>query len=64
MAAALMLASCSAADADPEPGEATVGEARALEQASEMLDERPAASEGSAAERTPSPAASATPRQP
>ncbi|HEU4650209.1 MAG TPA: hypothetical protein VFS49_02235 [Croceibacterium sp.] len=38
--AALALASCGAGDDDPAPGGVTVGEARALEEAAEMLDER------------------------
>jgi hypothetical protein len=38
--AALALASCGGGDNDPGPGGVTVGEARALDEAAEMLDER------------------------
>jgi len=34
------LAGCGAGDDDPAPGNATAGEARALENAAEMLDQR------------------------
>lgn len=36
----LMLAACGAADTDPGPGGVTVGEARALDEAAEMLDQQ------------------------
>jgi len=36
------LASCGPAENDPGPGGVTVGEARALDEAAEMLDERQA----------------------
>lgn len=39
-AAALALAGCGAGDNDPGPGGVTVGEARALDEAAEMLDEQ------------------------
>lgn len=39
-ATALAAVSCGAADNDPGPGGVTVGEARALDEAAEMLDER------------------------
>lgn len=39
-ATALAAVSCGAADNDPGPGGVTVGEARALDDAAEMLDER------------------------
>ena len=39
--AALLLASCQK-DTDPGPGGVTVGEARALDEAAEMLEKRPA----------------------
>jgi len=35
---ALLLAACGAGDNDPGPGGVTVGEARALDEAAEMLD--------------------------
>lgn len=41
-ACALAAMSCGAADNDPGPGGVTVGEARALDEAAEMLDERKA----------------------
>ena len=41
-ACALAAVSCGAADNDPGPGGVTVGEARALDEAAEMLDERKA----------------------
>lgn len=37
---ALLLAACGAGDNDPGPGGVTVGEARALDEAAEMLDEQ------------------------
>ncbi len=38
IAFALLLAACGANDNDPGPGGVTVGEARALDEAAEMLD--------------------------
>ena len=38
--AALLLAGCGSGDDDPGPGGVTVGEARALDEAAEMLDEQ------------------------
>lgn len=38
--AALALSGCGESDSDPGPGGVTVGEARALEEAAAMLDER------------------------
>lgn len=38
--AVLLLAGCGPNDTDPGPGGVTVGEARALDQAAEMLDEQ------------------------
>ncbi len=40
LAPILMLAACGAADNDPGPGGVTVGEARALDEAAEMLEAR------------------------
>ncbi len=37
---ALLLVSCGPAQNDPGPGGVTVGEAKALDEAAEMLDER------------------------
>ena len=39
---AFALVSCEPADNDPGPGGVTAGEARALDEAAEMLDEPPA----------------------
>ena len=36
----MLLSACGAADNDPGPGGVTVGEARALDEAAEMLDSR------------------------
>ena len=38
--AVLLVAGCGPADTDPGPGGVTVGEARALDEAAEMLDEQ------------------------
>ncbi len=38
--ALLLLSACGAADTDPGPGGVTVGEARALDEAAKMLEER------------------------
>ena len=38
--AATLLAGCGAGDNDPGPGGVTVGEARALDEAAEMLDKQ------------------------
>ena len=40
LAAVLLLAGCGADETDPGPGGVTVGEARALDEAAEMLDEQ------------------------
>ena len=40
LAASLLLAGCGPNDTDPGPGGVTVGEARALDEAAEMLDEQ------------------------
>ena len=40
LAAVLALSACGQSDTDPGPGGVTVGEARALDQAAAMLDER------------------------
>lgn len=59
-ACALAAMSCGAADNDPGPGGVTVGEARALDEAAEMLDERNADPAGAVADQ---PAAENTPAQ-
>ena len=58
-AGALALAGCGAGDNDPGPGGVTVGEARALDDAAEMLERQrlPAAATSAPA---PSPGAGAT----
>lgn len=38
VAAGLLVASCGPGDNDPGPGGVTIGEARALDEAAEMLD--------------------------
>jgi hypothetical protein len=40
LAAILLLSACGSGDNDPWPGGVTVGEARALDEAAEMLDEQ------------------------
>jgi hypothetical protein len=40
LGAALLAAGCGPNDTDPGPGGVTVGEARALDEAAEMLDEQ------------------------
>ena len=40
LATGLLAASCGPGDNDPGPGGVTVGEARALDEAAEMLDEQ------------------------
>jgi hypothetical protein len=40
LAAALLLAACGERDTDPGPGGVTVGEARALDEAAEMIEAR------------------------
>lgn len=40
LASLALLAGCGANDSDPGPGGVTVGEARALDEAAEMLEER------------------------
>jgi hypothetical protein len=56
--AAAALAGCGASDNDPGPGGVTVGEARALDEAAEMLDEQRLPSEAAA---SPAPTSSPEP---
>lgn len=49
----LFLASCGPAQNDPGPGGVTVGEAQALDDAAEMLDERNAPLEDEASNTEP-----------
>ncbi len=58
-----LLAACSPSDSDPGPGGVTVGEAKALDDAAEMLEQRrlpPKAIAPTAPGAGPSPSASAT----
>jgi hypothetical protein len=57
LAAALLAAGCGPNDTDPGPGGVTVGEARALDEAAEMLDEQRLPPEA-----LPTPAPAATPQ--
>ena len=59
LAAALLLAGCGPSDTDPGPGGVSVGEARALDEAAEMLDEQRLPAEAlppAAEESAPEPA--------
>ena len=63
-AAALLLAGCGPNDTDPGPGGVTVGEARALDEAAEMLDEQrlpPEALPSAEPGATPGPGPAETP---
>ncbi len=55
----LLLAACGPNDSDPGPGGVTVGEARALDEAAEMLEERRLPPEALPS-ASPSPTTSAT----
>lgn len=59
----LSLAACGPADNDPGPGGVTVGEARALDEAAEMIEQRrpPANVLPSPSAPAPSPGAGAVP---
>lgn len=59
LGALAVLSGCGDADTDPGPGGVTVGEARALDQAAEMLDQQRLPNEA-LAEPSPSPAATET----
>jgi hypothetical protein len=56
LAAGLLMASCGPGDNDPGPGGVTVGEARALDEAAEMLDAQQAP-DATAEDRPGEPAA-------
>jgi len=62
LAALLALAGCGSNDTDPGPGGVTVAEAKALDEAAEMIDSRKppseALTEGATASDAPSEAAS------
>lgn len=51
------LSSCGPAENDPGPGGVTVGEARALDEAAEMLDERQANPDAATQPQAEAPAA-------
>lgn len=51
----LALAACGPADSDPGPGGVTVSEAKALDEAAAMLDERREAAEAGKAEAVATP---------
>lgn len=53
------LAACGPAENDPGPGGVTVGEARALDEAAEMLDERQANPDAATEPKVDAPAAAA-----
>jgi hypothetical protein len=62
--ALLSLAACGKADNDPGPGGVTVGEARALDEAAEMIEQRRLPAEAlrsPAASQAPNATASAAP---
>lgn len=72
LALAVLAVGCGKKDTDPGPGGVTIAEAKALDQAAEMLeqrrlppaatqDDKPAAKASPAAQPSPSPGASATP---
>ena len=62
MLAAVLLAGCGENDTDPGPGGVTVGEAKALDEAAEMLDEQKLPEDALASPTpTPSPQANETP---
>lgn len=56
MSSAIMLSACGPAENDPGPGGVTVGEAKALDEAAEMLDEQNAPLTEPALQVTDSPA--------
>jgi hypothetical protein len=60
LAAALLLTACGERDTDPGPGGVTVGEARALDEAAEMIEARRLPEEALAT-GTPSPSPTASP---
>jgi hypothetical protein len=54
-ASILVLAGCAPGENDPGPGGVTVGEAKALDEAAEMLDARRSPSDGAARIAAPLP---------
>lgn len=56
MSGAILLSACGPAENDPGPGGVTVGEAKALDEAAEMLDEQNAPLTEPALQVTDSPA--------
>ena len=60
LASSLVLAACGKSDNDPGPGGVTVGEARALDEAAEMIEARRLPPEALRPPATSSPQAPAT----
>ncbi|HTN13238.1 MAG TPA: hypothetical protein VL094_00375 [Sphingomonadaceae bacterium] len=60
IAPVLLLAGCGPNDTDPGPGGVTVAEARALDEAAEMIEQRRLPPEALADQATPSAAPAAT----
>lgn len=63
----MLLAGCGQAESDPGPGGVTVGEARALDEAAEMLEQRrlpPDVLRGSESDGLPSSAQDKTEKDP
>ena len=60
--ALVLLAACGQSDSDPGPGGVTVGEAKALDEAAAMIDQRRLPPEATAPPSAPA-SASATPTQ-
>ena len=64
LALALVLTGCGPGENDPGPGGVTVGEAKALDEAAEMLDARRSPADGAAVVPAPlPPSPAATPAQ-
>lgn len=55
-----LVTGCSAKDTDPGPGGVTVGEARTLDEAAQMLDARQMPQPAAQASAAPAPAAAAS----
>lgn len=59
--ALMLLAACSPADNDPGPGGVSVGEARALDEAAEMIEQQSTPPADAVAPAKPAPAAAPAP---
>jgi hypothetical protein len=62
--AVLLLAGCGEQDNDPGPGGVTVGEARALDEAAEMLEQQRLPQDGPVSGQAPPEAATPSPAPP